>query len=290
KFTYFFFPCDDEEYLASIGEFADSFNEMREGILETLRSAEYSEPVNQKVDYSGMKFEFETEDLDGNKVTSEEIFGQNEITMINYWGTWCHYCVEEMEELAKINTRLQEVNCGIIGILQDADQEGKIELAKEIMAENGTNYPVLIPTEDMEALKTVKAFPTSFYVDKNGNIIGDVVEGADITRYESDIMALLEGASGDSAAAGAEDAAGSATDLKDTEDVPDGEASAYRVIVTDEEGNPVPDAMVQFCDDSSCTIGETDEEGVAVFEKPEGVYEVHVEEAPEGFAQDGTIV
>jgi 16S rRNA G966 N2-methylase RsmD len=56
----------------------------------------------------GQVIRFEARDLDGNTVTSEALFGSNRVTLVNVWGTWCPYCVQEMAELAEIHTRLQE--------------------------------------------------------------------------------------------------------------------------------------------------------------------------------------
>ncbi len=61
----------------------------------------------------------------------------------------------------------------------------------------------------------------------------------------------------------------------------------YRVFVKDKDGNPVEEAAVQLCDDRTCRLGETDADGCAVFEVSRaGAYEVHVLDAPEGYAYD----
>lgn len=114
----------------------------------------------------GKTFQFETVDLDGNKVTSDELFGNNEVTMINYWGTWCHFCVEEMPELAKINERLAAKNCGIIGIVDgaEADDQESLDDAKAVMMETGVKYPNVVPCDDMkEILGDVSSFPCSSF-------------------------------------------------------------------------------------------------------------------------------
>ncbi|MBO5496379.1 MAG: redoxin domain-containing protein [Oscillospiraceae bacterium] len=59
----------------------------------------------------------------------------------------------------------------------------------------------------------------------------------------------------------------------------------YRVLVTDSEGNAIPGVKVQFCDDSTCTMGDTDDGGAAVFSAKEGSYTVHVLQVPFGFIQ-----
>ena len=66
-------------------------------------------------------------------------------------------------------------------------------------------------------------------------------------------------------------------------------SNAYRVIVTDESGEPVQGAMIQFCSDAMCLMGETDADGIATFEnQEEGAYTAHVYMAPDGFAEDET--
>ena len=93
-------------------------------------------------------FTFATTDLDGNIVTSAEIYAGNRITMINFWATWCPPCVGELAELAGVHTQLQEAGCGVVGILMDSYDPGAIETAKALMAQNGTNYPVLALGEE----------------------------------------------------------------------------------------------------------------------------------------------
>lgn len=64
---------------------------------------------------------------------------------------------------------------------------------------------------------------------------------------------------------------------------------AYSVLVVDESGNPVPDVTVQFCDDSTCNLGVTGADGLAVFETENpGVFTVHMLEVPEGYEEDET--
>ena len=64
--------------------------------------------------------------------------------------------------------------------------------------------------------------------------------------------------------------------------------AAYEVLVTDEAGKPVPGVKVQFCSDTECILGTTDDKGLAAFQKEAGAYTVHVLKAPEGFAADDT--
>ena len=64
--------------------------------------------------------------------------------------------------------------------------------------------------------------------------------------------------------------------------------SKYEVLVNDQSGKPVAGVLVQFCSDTVCIMGETDANGIAVFEKAVGKYTVHILKAPDGFAKDDT--
>ena len=63
-------------------------------------------------------------------------------------------------------------------------------------------------------------------------------------------------------------------------------AGGYQVQVTDEDGSPVSGVMVQFCSDSECMMGKTDDSGMAQFDQPAGTYTIHILKVPEGFMAD----
>ena len=64
--------------------------------------------------------------------------------------------------------------------------------------------------------------------------------------------------------------------------------NTYVVQVIEEDGKPIPSVMVQFCSDTECIIGKTDEDGNASFEKESGYYTVHILKAADGYENDET--
>ena len=79
--------------------------------------------------------------------------------------------------------------------------------------------------------------------------------------------------------------AGEAVNAPVDANVTENDCEMYRVIVLDRDGNPVEGAVIQFCDDATCSFQVTDAEGVAAFPVGQGkVFEVHVLRAPEGYA------
>lgn len=69
--------------------------------------------------------------------------------------------------------------------------------------------------------------------------------------------------------------------------IPENPGDVYRVITVDESGDPVKGVTIQFCSDTLCLMGETGDDGIAVFEdQEEGAYTAHVYAVPEGYAED----
>lgn len=118
---------------------------------------------------------FSTMDTDGNHVT-QAIFEDYDLTMVNVWATWCGYCIDELPEFSALKDSLPE-NCNLITICDDAATEP--ELTAAILDLVKANFTTLATSEEMYAgiLRDVYAFPTTFFVDGSGNIVGEAVVG-----------------------------------------------------------------------------------------------------------------
>ena len=133
---------------------------------------------------SGQKFPaFAGKDLEGNEVSSEELFSGNAVTVVNFWFTTCNPCVGELAELDALNQELAQKGGALIGInafTLDGD-EGAIAEAKDILAKKGVTYQNVYFPSDSEAGKftaNIFAYPTTYVVDRSGNIVGDPIVGA----------------------------------------------------------------------------------------------------------------
>ena len=133
---------------------------------------------------SGQKFPaFEGKDLEGNEVTSQELFSGNAVTVVNFWFTTCNPCVGELAELDGLNQELAQKGGALIGVnafTLDGD-EGAISEAKDILTEKGVTYQNVYFPSDSEAGKftaNIFAYPTTYVVDRSGNIVGDPIVGA----------------------------------------------------------------------------------------------------------------
>ncbi len=243
----------------------DTLCSIKDGIVKASTFESVSRPFDALV---GQKLTFETTDMDGNTVKSEDIFSQNEITMVNVWATWCGACVGELADLEKINSNLAAKNCAIVGLVGDGDT--KLEEAKKLIADNGVTYLNVMPWEGWNDTIQMAGWPASFFVDKNGTILGTPIVGANVDKYESHIDELLSG---------------NLTAETETSNSSENSENAYRIFVVDENAVPVAGAMVQFCTDSMCMMAVTDADGMASFDETPGVYDVHILQVPDGYEQ-----
>ena len=104
--------------------------------------------------------------------------------MVNIWTTWCGYCIDEMQELQEVYDNLPE-RVNMVTICVDGDSEAST--AEDILEENGCNFQVLVPDEKLNGslLNQISAYPTTAFVDSEGNLVGDlqvgVAQGGDTT-------------------------------------------------------------------------------------------------------------
>ena len=126
---------------------------------------------------------FEGKDLDGNTVKSDELFSANAVTVVNFWFTTCNPCVGELAELDALNKELAEKGGALIGVntFTLGGDEAAISEAKDVLAKKGVTYQNVYFDSDGEAGKfaaNIFAYPTTYVVDRNGNIVGDPIVGA----------------------------------------------------------------------------------------------------------------
>ena len=135
---------------------------------------------------------FETRDLDGNAVSSEELFSAHKITMVNVMTTWCTYCIQELPELQSLSEAYAEKDCAIVGLLYDGTDAARLDTGRSLMEQAGAGYLVLQPWDGMNTQIPVQAFPTTFFVNSDGEIVGETILGAEPERYAAQLDALLE--------------------------------------------------------------------------------------------------
>ena len=125
---------------------------------------------------------FEALDLDGNVVTSKELFAGHDVTMVNCWATWCTYCIKEFPELVSINKNMAKKGNRIVGVCQDGAT--KNEKAKQQIKDAGIEYPNVYIDGSFDSVFAVQGFPTTYFVDSEGRILTEPIAGADVKAYK----------------------------------------------------------------------------------------------------------
>ena len=156
-----------------------------------------SDTSNPPDDGSMQKFPaFEGKDLDGNTVKSDELFSANAVTVVNFWFTTCNPCVGELGELDALNKELANKGGALIGINSftlDGDEKAIAE-AEEVLAKKGATYQNIYFGSGGDAGKFVEnvfAYPTTYVVDRSGNIVGEPIVGAITEKKQAETLQKL---------------------------------------------------------------------------------------------------
>ena len=183
---------DLEDQLTKLEEkFPELMPETPDGTVSV--PAENGKPIEQN---SNPFPAFEGKDLDGNPVKSDELFSANAVTVVNFWFTTCKPCVGELSELDALNKELAKKGGALIGVntfTLDGD-EAAISEAKDILAKKGVTYQNVYFDSDGEAGKfttNIFAYPTTYVVDRNGNIVGDPIVGAITEKKQAETLQKL---------------------------------------------------------------------------------------------------
>ena len=186
---------DIETKLTMIEEkYPEAAQQSTDGAMSVPAGSDMTTPPD---DGSMQKFPaFEGKDLDGNTVKSDELFSGNAVTVVNFWFTTCNPCVGELAELDALNKELAEKGGALIGVntfTLDGD-EAAISEAKDVLAKKNATYQNVYFSSDGEAGKfteNIFAYPTTYVVDRNGNIVGEPIVGAITEKNQAEALQKL---------------------------------------------------------------------------------------------------
>lgn len=190
----------DTELTDELGRIQTTFTEM----AAFQGASAFSMP---REDFTGKSIgEFTTQDVNGNTYT-QEIFQDYDLTLVNIFTTWCPPCVAEIPELEELRKQMADKGVNVVGVVLDAlDEKGGIvqeslETARLLAERTGAQYPFLLPdaTYMNGRLIGIEAVPETFFVDKNGNIVGETYSGSGsledwMAVVEQELANLKEGA------------------------------------------------------------------------------------------------
>ncbi len=111
--------------------------------------------------------DFTLQTLDGESVSLSDYRGK--LVMINFWASWCPPCNSEMPDLQSYYEKHKDEDFIILGVNYE-DSPDKVQAFVE---KYGVTFPILLDSEGQVAnLFGIQGLPTSFFVDKEGNVLG----------------------------------------------------------------------------------------------------------------------
>lgn len=160
---------------------------VNDGVSSSDDISQSQPPATDETEFEPVPLgDFSAQDFDGNTVT-KDVFADYDLTMVNLWTTTCGYCIEEMPVLNELCKEFQDdgVSFNIISVCMDIGSteeinDASLKKAKEIIEKAGVEYPNLIPDSVLlkGRLNGIQAFPESFFVDSEGNVVSEPYVGA----------------------------------------------------------------------------------------------------------------
>jgi len=131
--------------------------------------------------------EFSLKDLSGSEIKLTDF--RNRVVLINFWATWCPPCREEMPDFISLYEQYKDRGLEIVGISMDWGPE---RVLPGFIKENNINYRILLGSEEVYSLYGgVNVIPTTFLLDKEGNIRKKYLGYSGKEILENDIKELL---------------------------------------------------------------------------------------------------
>jgi thiol-disulfide isomerase/thioredoxin len=134
---------------------------------------------------------FSASDLNG-RIVDNSFFANQRLTMVNVWGTFCGPCIREMPDLAQLPGEFPSTDFAILGVIADTPDASNEATARQLTGSTGVTYTNVIPDRSImtEMLADVSVVPTTFFVDRMGSVVGEVLTGS---RTKAQWMTVIHG-------------------------------------------------------------------------------------------------
>ena len=217
----------------------------------------------------GSTIEFETTDLNGNPVSSKELFAQNKVTLVNIWRTWCGPCIAEMPELDALNAEYASKGAAVVTYCGDANSPELIDKARKLTKDYGFN--TLVWSESFQAALPWDCTPMTYFVDSEGKVLSYPIKGSDMGSCIANLEAALNGKTPE-------------TTIPPKPEADAQETATYIIAVVDQNGEAVPGVAVSFCTADNCDFAVSDDQGIITYEGAPYRYHIDILSVPDGYS------
>ena len=192
KFYLVKFGSNSDDFKETQADYKEEYDALYDAVDSYTANFTFMHPLAlSQLVAEGTGLTFETKDLNDNTVIASEMFGSHKATMLNIWQTTCSACMSEMPDLNKL-AEMFEANGGqIVGLVYDATEDDLILEAKEIADDLDLNFINLLPTQEMKDFFKAQLFPTTYFFNEKGEVIGEPIVGVSIESYVSRMNEIL---------------------------------------------------------------------------------------------------
>jgi peroxiredoxin len=127
-------------------------------------------------------------DVNGNVVSSAQFKGK--VVVVDFWATWCPPCRAEMPGYVALQKKYRDAGLVIIGVSVDRQGPGVV---KKFIADMHVDYQIVMADDDIPtAFGGMDAIPTTFIIDRAGNIRDRKVGQVPTADYEQTVLQYLK--------------------------------------------------------------------------------------------------
>ena len=184
----------DENSFAELnhGDLFEEYQTIYNNIEKYPAAFTFARPLGlTEVNLNDGSIKFETTDLDGKPVKSEDLFSPYKVTMLNIWSTTCSVCLTEIPGLQEMNKPNNPDGAQMVSLLYAGDNPDAAKEARDFLAEYGIDYINIAANDTLKNIFPTQSFPMTYYFDSQGRMIGDPVIGANLKKYEEKLKENL---------------------------------------------------------------------------------------------------
>ena len=223
--------------------------------------------------------DFTVETTDGETYNLSEALADNKAVVINFYENQCPWCMAEMPYLNELMEQFAG-KASFIGL--NPDSNDTFEEIATVKEEQGIMFPVA--RDEGGAISSAlpfEGFPCTIVLDASGNLV--FFQDYAFVEGNTVLTDVLETVTADDYEGGYELCNKYSFDEEDEEGGEEESASGYDFEVVDQNGDPVPGAVMNLCSDESCMMETADEEGHIHYDVAPGKYHITVLHVPDGY-------
>ena len=134
--------------------------------------------------------DFSWYDSQGQKVSLSALKGKT--VLVNFWATWCGPCKAELPDIEAVSKEYASKGLVVVGVSEDRG-DGLVHDVSDFARKNGLTYQIVIDNDDIaNAFGNINAIPTSFLVNKDGQIVEKWIGVRDKAFFESTVKKYLD--------------------------------------------------------------------------------------------------